>query len=564
MTPALPDAASLSRDARRALAERIRELGDIQPFPELPWFNSAPCERHESLNILCRRCGIRLRRHQRIGASWMYLGLPALLSDTMGSGKTAQMCAMLAMCKQNGELGPRNRAVIVCRAAAVWDPWGNELKRLLPGIPVYVADGDREQRVSGYMGDWEIAVVSDRTFAGAHGRKQQRAGDVDLLRRFPVGILIYDDLDPMRNHLTETSVAVNQLARQCRRVHGGHATPTQKQLKELWCFLQPVGGRAVLGSLDYFDTKYSGPASRVVLTRDPEDSTGRRRIRKKVQVGDGSGITADPKKAAQLRELIRPLVLRRTAKDIEGDVAMPAVQYNPVFLDLNPRQRQRYEELRRGSLRRLKETGEVVTKAEAAAAFNYGWQICSGLAALDEGPRADDSCKLDWLMNLLTGDLSDEKAVCFVYFKKNVAALAARLKAEGIGGVLMWSGETGQRERARRLERFREDPGCRVLVGTTTIEASLNLQAARHVVLVDTILNPARMAQIVGRCARVGSQYPTVYAHHLLARGTQEDAYLPMLRREGEIADVVWDEQQSLFTTLSPRQVMRLVAYGKL
>jgi SNF2 family DNA or RNA helicase len=563
MTLALPDAALMSRDDRRKYAERIRRLEDIQPFPGLDWFNSEPCDRHESLNILCRRCGIRLRKHQRIGASWMYLGLPDLLSDTMGSGKTAQICAMLAMCKQNGELGLHNRAVIVCRAAAVWDPWGNELKRLLPGISVFVADGDKDQRLRGYMGNWEIAVVSDRTFAGAHGSKQSREGDVALLESFPVGILIYDDLDALRNHLTETSIAINRLAAQCKRVHGAHATPTQKQLKELWCFLQPVGGRAALGSLDFFEAKYSGPSSKTILTRDRSDPTGRRRVRKKVQLGSGGGITTNPRKAAEFRAKIRPLVLRRTAKDIDGDVAMPAVQYNPVFLDLNPRQRTRYEELRRGTLRRLKETGEVVSKAEAAAAFNYGWQICSGLAALDEGPGADDSCKFDWLMNLLTGDIADEKAVCFVYFRKNVAALAQRLKAEGIDGVLMWSGETDQRERARRLARFREDPECRVLVGTTTIEASLNLQVSRHVALVDTILNPARMSQIVGRCARVGSQFPTVYAHHLLARGTQEDAYLPMLRQEGEIADVVWDEKQSLFTTLSPREIMRLVAYGK-
>jgi hypothetical protein len=103
-----------------------------------------------------------------------------------------------------------------------------------------------------------------------------------------------------------------------------------------------------------------------------------------------------------------------------------------------------------------------------------------------------------------------------------------------------------------------------VLIGTTTIEASLNLQVSRNLIASDTILNPARMAQLVGRVARVGSPYPTVYVHHLLARGTQEDAYLPMLRREGEISDVVWGEKESLFTALSPRQIMRLVAYGKL
>jgi SNF2 family DNA or RNA helicase len=562
MTLALPDAALMSRAARQAAAERIRGLDDIQPFPELEWFNSEPCSNHQNLNILCRRCGIRLRRHQRIGASWMYLGLPGLLSDTMGSGKTAQVLAMLAMCKQSGELGLHNRAVIVCKAAAVHDPWGNELRRLLPGIHAYIADGDKDQRMRGYMGNWEIAVVSDRTFAGARGSRVRRDGDVALLEHFPVGILVYDDIDPMRNHLTETSAAINRMAAQCSRVVGLHATPMQKRLTELWCFLQPVGGRVALGSLERVQSRYVSMGSKTILTRDPTDKTGRRQIRRQVQVA--SGITSNPKRVAEFRAAIRPLVLRRTAADIDGDVAMPAVQYNPVFLDLNPRQRARYEELRRGTLRRLKETGEEVTQAEAAAAFTAGWQICSGLAALDEGPDADDSAKFDWTMDLLTGDLAGEKAVVFIYFKKNVAAFAQRLKAEGIGGVLMWSGETDKRERARRLERFREDPACRVLVGTTTIEASLNLQVSRNLIASDTILNPARMSQLVGRVARVGSPYPTVYVHHLLARQTQEDAYLPMLRREGEISDVVWGEKESLFTALTPRQIMRLVAFGTL
>jgi SNF2 family DNA or RNA helicase len=142
--------------------------------------------------------------------------------------------------------------------------------------------------------------------------------------------------------------------------------------------------------------------------------------------------------------------------------------------------------------------------------------------------------------------------------------MSARLKREGIGHVLMWSQETDKRVRARNLARFREDPGCRVLIGTTTIEASLNLQIARHLIPVDTIMNPARMAQLIGRVRRVGSPFPTVYVHHLLARGTQEDAYLPMLRREHEISDVVWEEDSNIWNVYNPRQMMGLVATGRL
>jgi len=559
----LPEAARLSRESRRRAAARVRMLHDIDPWPKLDWFNSDPCERHApDLDILCRRCGIEPRNHQRIGASWMYLGLPGMLSDTVGSGKTAQALLLLAMCKQTGELGLGNRAVIVTKAAAVHDPWLNELRRLTPGLRVFAADGDRDARRRGYLGNWEVVVISDRTFAGAHGTRSQREGDVEYLTQFPVGILIYDDVDPMRNNETEASVAINRLAAQCTRVHGLHATPLQKRLAELWCMLQPVGGRDALGSLDYVKSRYVRTERRVIVTNDPRDKTGRKVIRKVVHVENG--VTSNPKVLAEFRAKVAPLVLRRTAKDFD-DVHLPQVQYDPVFLDLSPRQRRRYDELSRGALRRLRADGGVdITLTEAGVTFLRGRQVCSGLAAIDEGPQADDSAKLDWVMNALTGDLADEKVVVFVGFKANVAALHVRLEAEGIGHVLMWGAETNGPERARRLERFRTDPSCQALVGTTTIQTSLNLQRARHLIAVDTILNVQGMEQLIGRERRMGSPYPTVYLHHLMARDTLEEAFLPMLRREGEMSDVVWDEAESTFAGWSPRQMMRLVAHGRI
>jgi SNF2 family DNA or RNA helicase len=556
-------AARFSEEARRRAAWRIRQLPDIDPWPALDWFNSSPCTRHApDLNILCRKCGIMPRAHQRIGASWMYYGLPGLMADTVGSGKTAMALLLLAMCRQNGELGPQNRAVIVTKAAAVHDPWANELKRCTPGLKVLIADGDRDSRLRGYLGEWDVAVVSDRTLTPAAGRKTQRQGDVEVLCQLPVGILIYDDVDPMRNPDSKTAMAVNQMAARCTRVHGLHATPLQKQLKDLWGMLQPVGGEKSLGSLDWMLSLYESSQRRVITTADPKDRRGRTSVQRIVQLDNG--ITDNPRRVAEFRAKVAPLVLRRTVADFGDDITMPQVQYNPVMLELSPGQRARYRELAEGVLRRLRADGAAdVTRLQAGAAFTRGRQICSGLATLD-GLPGDDSVKLDWAMRELTGDLAEEKVVCFVGFKPNVAALAARLAAAGIGHVLMWSAETDKRERARRLEQFREDPGCRVLVGTTTIQTSLNLQRARHLMAIDTILNAQGMEQLIGRVRRVGSPYPTVWLHHLLALGTLEEAFLSLLRREGEMSDVVWDEEANTFARLSTRQMLRLIATGRL
>jgi SNF2 family DNA or RNA helicase len=555
----LLNAVLLDRPVRAAMGEVIKGLGDIEDFPELEWFNSAPCPEHApELNRFCMKCGIKLRKHQKVGAGRLYMGLPMLLSDTVGSGKTAQVIAFLAMCRQNGELNLGNRAVIVCKAAAVRNVWAAQLRRLAPGLNVLVSDGEPADRLAGYMGDWEVAVVSSKTFAPAKGAKTSRDGDVAVLEHMPVGILVTDDLDELRNHTTQGSYAVNRLARRCTRVIILHATPMQKRVVELWCQLQPVGGREALGTLGKVRALYVSRGPKMIVTDDPNDPTGREKIRKQVVVD--TGLTDDPVLVRQFQEAVGPLVLRRTADDLD-DVELPDVEVNPVWIDLSPRQRQRYEDLRKGVLRVLR-GGQEITFTEAKAAYTRGWQICSGLAALDEGEGTDVSAKLDWVVDALTGDLSAEKAVVFVYFKKNVAALSERLRAEGIGHVLMWGAETNSQLRDRRLELFRTDPRYRVLVGTTTIEASLNLQSARHLIAVDTILNPARMEQLVGRIRRDGSAWKTVFFHHLLSPRTQEVGILPLLRREQQMSDIIWGEQSDLFRALSPRQMMQMVAYG--
>jgi len=99
-----------------------------------------------------------------------------------------------------------------------------------------------------------------------------------------------------------------------------------------------------------------------------------------------------------------------------------------------------------------------------------------------------------------------------------------------------------------------------VLLGTTTIERSLNLQAARHMAALDTIINPARMRQIAGRVARIGSRQPTVYFHTVLARDTQEAAYPGILQREQALADWLWSEQSDLFPALSPMALLRMIS----
>jgi SNF2 family DNA or RNA helicase len=574
---------------RARAAERARLAYDIR-LPPLRYFNSAPCDRHApALDQACEQCGAELRRHQRTGTAWLYAAGKGLLADSTGSGKTLIAAAVLALCKESGELGEHNRAVVICRAAAVLQ-WAGQLRRFLPDIQVAAAvGGSPTARGRVYSQPWEILVISDRTFSAT----KSRDGDVAVLAGFPVGIVIFDDLDALRHRTTRTAVAVRELAAGAPRVFGLHATPLQKKVTELHSFLEPLGGTAVFGSLSCFRRNFvqTGQNSfwqRAMTCNTPvpchDHPAGMVKACSKCKVGhvwpqpsrrcphcggfghlDTTGRTVlrtvitdvGVKNLEEFRWKLAPFVLRRT--EFGGD-GYPDIQVSRVWLELTAVQKCRYAELQHGVLRRLLDTGVEISHAEAAAAWVRGWQICAGLATLDDG--RDVSSKLDWAMDKITGDLEDQKVVVFSYFRPNVAALSARLEAAGVDHVVFWSQETDPVVREERRQRFMTDPACRVLIGTTTIEQSLNLQAASHLILVDSIMNPARITQIIGRIRRQGSVHQTCFIHQLLIRGSQEEAILPRLAVEQGLSDSVWAEAESgIFpASLAPAAMMRMIA----
>lgn len=598
----LPDPRALPAATRVAIAERARLARDAVAFTgQMTYFNDQPCRYHApALSASCSACGISLRRHQRTGAAWLWFAMKGLLGDSCGLGKTAQLAAVLAMALQTGELNQGNKAVIVCQASAVRQ-WARELRRCVPALGIITADGTPEARMAAYLGPWEVCVISDRTLAPAGKGRSARGGDVERLRQFNVGIVVYDDIDAMRNGATKTAWAVKKLAAGADRVYGAHATSLQKRLPELYHFLEPVGGPAVLGSQAQFTRDYVARTSReiwlsVATATMPEKNSWARKkdfasfgaLASRASADTAAGIPLASSQARQLmaavqshrarfprviwtdtgvierrlpelRAKVAPMVLRRTVADLD-DAQLPEVQTDEVWLDLLPAQRERMRELTHGTLRRLLDSGEEITRVKAVAAYTRARQICSGLAALDD--NQDVSVKLDWAVDRITGDLAEEKVFCFVYFRENVEALSRRLQAADVGHVLLWSNETNSAERDRRIQRFTNDPGCRVVIATTTAERSLNLQAASHLIAVDTIANPARMTQVLGRVRRLGSRHQMVVFHQLLARDTYEEDLIEQLRREQALADAVWDDTGELFTGeyMSPRQAIEVLA----
>lgn len=527
----------LTDDQRRlATALKIKGLDDVLSFPKMAYWNYNACAHHQDVGpqIDCawRACGGDLFSHQRVGTTWLLAVKNGLLADDPGVGKTLQILALMAILKEKNEL--RRRAIIVPNTPAVGQ-WGDEIARWVPGLRSTVIDSSllADKRINKYSTPWDVLVI------GYH----LLIKDVDTLVGLgPYDLVVSDDVDPLLKHSNATHEALRKLSQGSKFAFTLNATPLQIELEQLHGALVPVGGYDIFDSLEMFKLRY----------------------RKREKVFDettGKKKWADTgyKNVTEFKEKIRPILLRRKATELT-DIRMPDLMPPQIeWLEMSSLQRTRYEELQAGIMRLIREEGETIKHINALAKFTYGQQICAGLPALGEPDGPGASPKMDRLFHRLNGVWSDRKSIVFVKNVGMVKAAIHRSAESGFGCAMVWGQKQNAKQRKEQVERFWDDPDCRILIGTTSLERSLNLQVANNVVALDTHLNPARMKQILGRARRAGSAHDRVFFTSYMMLGTQEEKYNDALRRRQAMSDVALDDQSELYEALPPLQLLQLM-----
>ncbi|MGQ0543987.1 MAG: DEAD/DEAH box helicase, partial [Betaproteobacteria bacterium] len=121
----------------------------------------------------------------------------------------------------------------------------------------------------------------------------------------------------------------------------------------------------------------------------------------------------------------------------------------------------------------------------------------------------------------------EAKAVVFSQWVGTHEMIERRLAARGWDYVLFHGGVPSER-RAALIERFRENPRCRVFLSTDAGGVGLNLQQAATVINMDLPWNPAVLEQRIGRVHRLG-QRRAVQVFNFIAQGTIEEGMLSLL-----------------------------------
>jgi hypothetical protein len=113
------------------------------------------------------------------------------------------------------------------------------------------------------------------------------------------------------------------------------------------------------------------------------------------------------------------------------------------------------------------------------------------------------------------------------------------LRKLGVGFVSLHGG-VPSRQRGGLIEKFRDDPECKVFLSTDAGGVGLNLQAASAVVNFEPPWNPARLEQRIGRVHRVGQSRP-VHVIHMLTPDSIEERVWETLRLKKSLFAGVFD-----------------------
>jgi SNF2 family DNA or RNA helicase len=338
---------------------------------------------------------------------------------------------------------------------------------------------------------------------------------------------VLDEAQAIKNAGTASAKAVRLLRGSHRLALSG--TPVENHLGELWSlfeFLNP----GMLGEAKVL--KMAGG-----LARNPSEES--RNL---------------------LASALRPFILRRTKQQVAKE--LPAKTEQTILCELEPAQRQQYDELRRhyreSLLHRVQSEGLGKAKMHVLEALLRLRQAACHPGLLDVKRSGDPSAKLDVLLDHLD-ELRQEghKALVFSQFTSFLAIVRARLDEAGVPYSYL---DGATRDRQARVDSFQNDPEIPLfLISLKAGGLGLNLTAAEYVFLLDPWWNPAVEAQAVDRTHRIGQTRP-VFAYRLIAKDTVEEKVLELQKSKRELADAILGEDNSLIRDLKREDLELLLS----
>jgi hypothetical protein len=257
-----------------------------------------------------------------------------------------------------------------------------------------------------------------------------------------------------------------------------------------------------------------------------------------------------------------PVLLRRTRAEVLKDLPERTDQIFRV--PLTPEQAEPYYEqsdILATLMRKWERQGwlsEVDQKRILCCIQNMR-MLCNSTFLFDK--QTHHSPKLQEFREILRELAIEEnrKVVVFSEYERMTYLAGEELRKLGIGFVSLHGGVPSH-QRGGLIEKFRNDPECKVFLSTDAGGVGLNLQAASAVVNFEPPWNPARLEQRIGRVHRLGQSRP-VHVIHMLTSDSIEERVWETLRLKKSLFAGVFDSPtgEVSFEKLGRKTVLQAV-----
>jgi superfamily II DNA or RNA helicase len=414
----------------------------------------------------------------------------AVLADDMGLGKTIQGVGVAELLAR--EAGIR-KVLIIC-PASLKSQWRNEIHRFC-GRDVQLISGLTAGRAAQYRAGAFFTICN----------YEQVLKDILAIEQVPWDLIILDEGQRIKNWEAKTSRVVKGLKSRFALVLSG--TPLENRLDELYSVVQ------------FIDQRRLGPGFRFFNEH---------------RILDEKGKVLGYKNLDQLRDRLRPILLRRTREDVRLEV--PERTTEIVRIPPTEEQKALHDT-------HMQTVATIVAKKYLTEMdllrLRMSLLMCRMSANgtyLVNKETPNWSSKLERLAGLFDDIAAEEgrKVVLFSEWTTMLDLVEPLLEERKLAFVRL-DGSVPQKRRQELVNTFQTEPGCRLFLTTNAGSLGLNLQAANTVINVDLPWNPAVLEQRIGRAHRMGQTQP-VQVFVLVTEQTIEENLLQTLSAKKDLA----------------------------
>lgn len=246
-----------------------------------------------------------------------------------------------------------------------------------------------------------------------------------------------------------------------------------------------------------------------------------------VMGGYGGYKVVGHKNLESLNAELNKVMLRRKKEEV---LDLPPKVYSTEYVELTKAQQKLYRDIKNG----------ILADMENILASVNPLSCTLRLRQLTGGLFTDDNPKLERLKDMLDEEIipNGNKAIIFSQWEQITEVYREALMEYN---PIYITGKVSPEDRQKEVERFQNDPNCKLAIGTIgAMGTGLTLNKASYVFFVDKLWNSGENAQAEDRAHRIGT-VGTVNVISLVAKGSVDEGVEEYLIENKDLFERVVD-----------------------